>query len=477
MRSRRGGGPTGAKQETPVEGHARMRFRAESLAPFLIHSTLYRNTYLSGALRRLSKLTRRGGVFTPFASLPPMHSLSNAQPIANLNVQQGPRTGRHSRKRISVSRLSSDTTATLPEYEYSSQPAWLRSQQQVQAQATAAAAADDGDLPSDRPPDYPESADEADAETDESVSELPIPISISSPYTHPYPHSPRRSPHRYPSQQSRRRQPQLVPLASASDPYLDSLLERSVHALEMSNTLLQSSMSTQSSLAFLNSDQGIDRSLENRARLLEGRMRNERGYHESWMDDLDEITRGVEGLFPPTAEADAGPSSSAISQSLPTHNDSILRRHARTRHGHRSSSSNSDLRTINASTSSTSHSHSHSQSQVDLSETGHLRLSQWDRDRLVSPPPRALTQYIESTDADAFIHLPSTLGLRASSSQFADLSSSSTHPSAPPAPTHSSNQSHHSPSPSRSQSQSRNQGTSTSVPIPSSSSSQSQSRS
>lgn len=36
-----------------------------------------------------------------------------------------------------------------------------------------------------------------------------------------------------------------------SDPYLDALLERSVHAHEMSNTILQSSMSTRGSLSSL----------------------------------------------------------------------------------------------------------------------------------------------------------------------------------------------------------------------------------
>ncbi len=56
----------------------------------------------------------------------------------------GSRT-RH-RKRFSLSRLSSDTTATLPEY---SSPIWTLP------------------VPDDEPPDYPDSADEADEETDD----------------------------------------------------------------------------------------------------------------------------------------------------------------------------------------------------------------------------------------------------------------------------------------------------------------------
>ncbi|THH18212.1 hypothetical protein EW146_g2729, partial [Bondarzewia mesenterica] len=284
------------------------------------------------------------------------------------------------RKRVSVSRLSSDTTGTLPEYTFA---AWQRPALQ-------------DDLPSDRPPDYPESADEADAETDESISDLPSlsPSGLLSP----------RHPRRYPH---RRRQ-----AGSSSDPYLDSLLERSVHALEMSNTLLQSSMSTQSSLsAFLTSDHTAHRSLEAHARGLSSRIRNSRQYHENWMDDLDEISKGVEGLLgAPSGLPDDG---SAVSRSLPTAVSPLHLRHP----AHRSSS---DLHAPNSS--------------VDESQ---LRLSQWDRSRLVAHAPRALTQYVESTSDPNLIQLPSTLGLRSSPSMhFSEYDSPPMSSSLPPARSH-----------------------------------------
>jgi hypothetical protein len=51
-------------------------------------------------------------------------------------------------------------------------------------------------------------------------------------------------------------------------------------------------------------------------------------------------------------------------------------------------------------------------------ETSQLRLDTSDRNRFISPAPRALTQYIESTADPQSIILPSTLGLRSPSSSY-----------------------------------------------------------
>lgn len=261
------------------------------------------------------------------------------------------------RKRFSATRLSSDTTTTLPEY---TSPIWKRHRELPKA---------DGD--SDRPPDYPESADEADEETDTGNQVYLVPPLSPLPLL-----SPRRN-RRYPG---RKRQ-----TGSTSD--LDSLLQRSVHALEMSNALLQSSMSTQSSLsALLASDNVVDQSLDRSAHSVSSRMIG--GRYKDWMDDLEEITEGVDGLFGESADTRRTVSDGMVSQSLPT---SGIHNHTRrpfiNHHG--------------KATTTDSVPHLHLSSQVDRTE-------------LIAPAPRALTLYVASTDDPESILLPSTLGLRTS---------------------------------------------------------------
>lgn len=270
---------------------------------------------------------------------------------------------RSHRKRHSALRLSSDTTATLPEY---TSPIWQRPQ---------------GLPDSDKPPDYPESADEADEDTDtDEVQTVYVPVSSPSPFA-----SPRRA-RRYPGTAKRRQ------TGSISD--LDTLLQRSVHALEMSNALLQSSMSTQSSLsALLASDNVTDLSLDRSTQTISTRMRGNGDAHEHWMDDLEEITKGVNGLFgegPVSAAANSAESS--VSRSLPTSSMPRMAHHRR-----RSS--------VNFRKAATT-------------ETGpHLHLSsEVDRTELIASAPRALTLYVASTDDPDSILLPSTLGLRTSTS-------------------------------------------------------------
>ena len=301
----------------------------------------------------------------------------NAKPSLPYPPPTSPRTRSH-RKRLSITRLSSESTPALPVY--------LRTE----------------DLPDDRPPDYPESAHEADADTDTSTPDTLLPL--SSP-------RPRRG-------FSHRRRHSASPVTSPSgDPYLDSLLARSVHALEMSNALLQSSISTHTSLsAVLAVDSPVtDSSLEARARDLTSRIRVNSRVHANWMDDLAAISEHITTDSRPDVLGLSLAHEDPISRSLPTDPSPL-----RLRAPHHRNHSSSDLRLIKADT-------------VDSVEP-HLRLSNWCRSRLISPAPRALTQYVESNANPDAICLPSTLGLRSSSSTHFPSGVSSPPPPPPLAP-------------------------------------------
>ncbi|KAI1796096.1 hypothetical protein LXA43DRAFT_988314 [Ganoderma leucocontextum] len=286
----------------------------------------------------------------------------------------------HHKKRVSAFRLSSDSTVTaLPVYTSPS----------LQRHPYLA------EIPSEQPPAYSDSAEEADEDTDESEPETSVTYIPSS-----LPASPRRARRsQAASRSSHRRQKSIS--NSSSDPYLDSLLERSVHALEMSNALLQSSISTQSSLsAVLATDAVTDRHLEERAQRLTSRIRSNRDQQRSWMDDLDEITRGVEGLVKGDSsdEEDSHPPfGESFSQSLPSISGLSERMQSRSdRHA------SADFRRQN-------HNHQASQS------TTNLQLSAHERRDFVAAAPRAITMYIDSSEAADLITLPSTLGVRPSS--------------------------------------------------------------
>ncbi|KAL4247094.1 hypothetical protein ABKN59_001293 [Abortiporus biennis] len=280
------------------------------------------------------------------------------------------------RKRISALRLSSDSTVpTLPLY---TSPPWQRTVELPED-------------PSDRPPDYTDSAEEADADTDDNDSDIePQNQRVYVPSTPPLSFSPRRLTHRR-SQASRSSgSGRRHTTSSTSDPYLDSLLARSVHALEMSNALLQSSMSTQTQLSHvLSSDSAADESLETHALVLSSRIKANDNV-QSWMNNLEQISRGVDCLFEEGEGSQAGPSrEEPISRSLPTNGlvDRIKQSHLRRpslefrRNGNGSGDS-------------------------QLQYTNH------DRHDLIAPPPRALTMYVDSTDDPSAIILPHTLGLR-----------------------------------------------------------------
>ncbi len=303
-----------------------------------------------------------------------------------------PSPRRTHRKRISALRLSSDTTASLPQYI----PA-ARYPQPVREEHD----------PFDQPPDYPDSAEEADEDTDTDtanvfyVPHLPPP---ASPLIRPQTASPRRA-KRFQPTHKRRQSFQAAlhgQLPEPADPHLDALLARSVHALEMSNTLLQSSMATQTSLStILAADSPADSALEARARGLSSRIRDTWDAQTTWADDLEELTRGVEGLF-----NDDDPDSSAR----------VRRPSVRARHQLEGSG-------VSASLPSSSSMHvlrgsARRPSLLDLREplsdevVPRLHYSQKNRANLIAPPPRAMTQYMASTHEADSILLPSTMGVR-----------------------------------------------------------------
>ncbi|CAE6366494.1 unnamed protein product [Rhizoctonia solani] len=140
---------------------------------------------------------------------------------------------------------------------------------------------------------------------------------------------------------------------SGSDSYLDSLLARSVHALELSNALLQSSMTTQSSLSALFSRED---QLDSHVQLLANQIHTSDS-RRVWVDDMSK-------------QLDGG-----LSQSLPDAAGGFL-----------AGPSSSDI-------------------------PGHSgRLQHGDRPR--SPPPRCMTVYADHTQDPDSILIPSTNGLR-----------------------------------------------------------------
>lgn len=317
---------------------------------------------------------------------------------------------KHPRKRKSPSlKLSTDSIPPqLPVYSAPPQtdPGWNRFDPFV-----------------DKPPDYPESSEEADA--DESDQEAPVihRRRLPSPqiYVSPFQSSPRKTrrvPHQFhspsPSLTSHRtrhhpRSSGLHHAASNSDSYLDSLLARSVHALEISNTLLRSSLATKSSMAsVLSTDSHMDESLEESATGLSKRVMKSKDLQKHWIDDLEEIGKRVDSLFGEQTETEGGPgpsnglglqipvkppswdAASPVSQSLPI-SSGLPQTLAERRRGR-----NSPLLAV-----------------VTPTSEGRLGYSTHDRSHFVAPPPRALTVYIGSDDTDPdAIKLPPTLGVK-----------------------------------------------------------------
>ncbi|KAI0692543.1 hypothetical protein BC835DRAFT_1416470 [Cytidiella melzeri] len=255
------------------------------------------------------------------------------------------------RKRPSTLRLSTDSTLSpLPLY-------------------TTAIVQD----PLDRPPDYPDSAEEADVDLD-SESDEGIVRYATQPIA-----SPRRrsSAPRSPPPRSKQRS-----RTGSSDPYLDSLLARSVHALEMSNTLLQSSITTQTTLNSVFGAEDAETSLETHARNLSSRIVES----ATCADDLDMISRGVDSLLLDEEDTVSTPAEEedeedTASRSLPIPNSLSQRR--------------SHLR----------------KPSLDLRNAS-LNYSNHNRTDLIAPPPRAITMYVDSSESPTSIAMPPTLGMR-----------------------------------------------------------------
>ncbi|KAG8890504.1 hypothetical protein FRB98_007851 [Tulasnella sp. 332] len=204
--------------------------------------------------------------------------------------------------------------------------------------------------------------------------------------------------------------------ADTEDDRLDSLLERSILALEASNALMQSSLATQSSLANVLADSSFDRSMDAQIQFLCRRYASD-GEREA---GLDQVLTGVSGLIGEHTLWEHGnglaetileeQQDDGMTRSLPAEN------HMYTALARSSIpfSSNSQLRA------------SHSQRRLRLSADG---------TRPRSPPPRPFTQYVsiesenglaaEATPTGDVIYLPSTSGVRTSPKRTTFLSISS----------------------------------------------------
>ncbi|KXN86119.1 hypothetical protein AN958_10486 [Leucoagaricus sp. SymC.cos] len=349
------------------------------------------------------------------------------------------------RRRVSALHLSTDTTATLPEYQQAllaGVHSWHQHSQDTSVE---------DDVPSDKPPDYPDSAEEADEDTDSENHRNtffvhPLPAGTSTlprtPHTAVTTISPRRK-QRFYQHKRKYSVPTLTPNdRSPVDPYLDALLERSVHALEMSNTLLQSSMTTQSSLStVLACDSPADTTLEARAVNLSAKIKGKRDSQPPWLDDLEEITKRVNSLFGESVnltEDRAEGNGADVAQGVNIRTKEDWSRHMR------SSNLEAGLSSSLPAAPSPLHRRPRSRPSLDLraaadasepSGQARLRLSHRTREDLIAPPPRALTQYIESGTDSAFVTLPSTLGIRSNNTIYpnAEWNSSSTSLHSPPA--------------------------------------------
>ncbi|EKM79843.1 hypothetical protein AGABI1DRAFT_127527 [Agaricus bisporus var. burnettii JB137-S8] len=328
-------------------------------------------------------------------------------------ISSSPR--RTHRKRSSAVHLSSDTTASLPEY-HQSIPSWQRHTQHSPFEQ---------DIPSDKPPDYPDSAEEADEDTDSENHRNTLYVQQHSLGSSVLLHTPQSastsSPRRKQRFQHRRKYslPVLDGNEASNDP-LDSLLERSVHALEMSNTLLQSSMTTPQTTfpTTFSYDSPRVSGLESQAMNLSSKITGGSDLKASWLDDMEEVRKRVDSLFGDGKDLSGGGVGENAGAGQRT-NDWRRRMNSL-------QSSNSEAGLSNSLPASASPLQQRFQREpkrrpsLDLREAaveaGGLRLSHRTREELIAPPPRAITQYIEFDADPTIITMPSTLGLRSSTS-------------------------------------------------------------
>lgn len=361
------------------------------------------------------------------------------------------------RKRTSVLKLSSDTTSTLPEYNPT--PGWTHHQPfhrlhtqthwEARSRRGEGIAQDGGEeveIPLDKPPDYPDSAEEADEDTDESDNDSNVVYQhLLPPSALLSPRSPAASPKRpkQPVYTHKRKlhhkpRPASERLPPPTDPFLDSLLERSVHALEMSNTLLQSSISTQTSLSAIlagGSGSPQESTLEAHAVNLNTRIRDTFDARAVWADNLEEITRDMEGLFGSNSTAPDDTEEGIVSEGKEHVGINIRRQfHRREVSGSSGISCSLPDSTLLSSGSINRRrrpSLDLEKASMDGVATHGLNYAQQSRENLISPPPRPITQFMPSTED---IVLPSTIGIRSQRSVYrtdqwqsvSELASSST---------------------------------------------------
>ena len=267
---------------------------------------------------------------------------------------------------------------------------------------------------SDAPPTYTDvdAEDEGEDEGDDKAFPLPTtsPRSQRRSLTTTRTNGATDSRRRASSLQGKRRSSASRSLNNESndDLYLDGLLARSVHALELSNALLQSTMSTKTSLAsVLHSEDVLDRSLARQQRNISATLCEGQQMQAAWMGEMRDVVEDVEDLFDDGEhphsmrdEYEYWPRAAVTTGSLPSTSSSPL----------------SSLSPRRPSTRALLPEHSRTTS---TSSGGGLRRGERPR----SPPPRALTQYVsvahskgtttETTAAGDSIYLPSTTGLRA----------------------------------------------------------------
>ena len=313
-------------------------------------------------------------------------------------MSSNPTPRRTHRKRVSALGLSRDTFSTLPEY-------------------LPTGSNRDHAGHSDQPPDYPDSAQEADEDTDSDLHLVQVPQLLSQKL------SPKRAKRFLPSHKRRHSSHHQL-----FDLHLDSLLERSVHALEMSNTLLQSSISTRTSLStVLALDSPSDFTLEDCAHNLSSRITNNGDVHASWADDLQEISKNVENLscherrnsVRAIHQEDGATSCSLPSSSLTTMRKSLRR-------------PSLDLREASSDTAVKNHLHysphySRAATQDSESILPVSKFASWSSTNLFSPPslPPTLTDKPLEPSTPAYTMLSSFV-YRAPSSGSATPSSSFT---------------------------------------------------
>ncbi|KAG9015561.1 hypothetical protein FRB94_000166 [Tulasnella sp. JGI-2019a] len=294
----------------------------------------------------------------------------------------------HRHKRL-PSAFTADTLTTLPEYqafEGSHSRPTPRTRLPVKTLIDGTPSWDGDEMPP--PPGYPESLNSpaegemSPEDADEEKGVLRLPGNLSKAAGKP-----------------RRRRS----YGGTDEDRLDSLLERSIIALQQSNALMQSSLATHSSLSNILADTTFDKSMDAQIQFLCRRYASE----EQREANMDHVLTGVSGLI--SDHNDWGISNELALEQQDDHG--ITRSLPAENHMHMALLSRPSIPLSNP-------------PQLPPSQNQRrLRLSA-DGRRPRSPPPRPFTQYVsiespngfaaEATATGDAIYLPSTSGIRSS---------------------------------------------------------------